>query len=83
MSNNLTPTKKIHHYTIKIDYLVPTTITYKIDAENEHEALKMVDKKPAAHYHMKQNLARKIKLKATIFQASTSIVRFTKTYRHI
>lgn len=82
MSDKITPIKKINQYTIKIDYLVPTTITYKIAAENEHEALKMVDKKPTSYYHMKQNLPRKIKLKAIIFQASTSIVKFTKTYRH-
>ena len=74
--------KTLKQYDIKIDYLVPTTVTYKVTAENEHEALKQVDKIPASRSHVKHNLQRKIKLKAKVFQAGTSIVRFTKTYRH-
>lgn len=69
-------------YDIKIDYLVPTTITYRVSAENEHEAMKAVDKIPASRSHVKHNLQRKIKLKAKVFQSGTSIVKFTKTYRH-
>ena len=34
----------LKQYDIKIDYLVPTTITYKVSAENEHEALKQIEK---------------------------------------
>ena len=70
-------------YDIKIDYLVPTTITYKVSAENEHEALKQVEKIPVSRSHIKHNLQRKIKIKAKVFQASTSIVKYTKTYRSI
>lgn len=81
MSDKITNTLKT--YDIKIEYLVPTTITYKVSAENEHEALKAIEKMPASRSHIKHNLQRKIKLKAKVFQSNTSIVKFSKTYRHI
>lgn len=73
----------IKQYSIKIEFLVPTTITYKVSAENEHEALKKIDKIPASQSHIRYNLQRKIKLKAVVYQGGTSMVKFTKTYRHL
>ncbi len=36
MADKIANTMK--QYDIKIDYLVPTIVTYKVTAENEHEA---------------------------------------------
>ncbi len=74
-------TPALKQYSIQIDYLVPTTITYKITAENEQEALKQIDKAPLSNNNVKHNLQRKIKLKAKVFQAGTSMVKLTKIYR--
>lgn len=77
----LIPEKK--WFDIKLEYLVPTTITYKISAVNEHEALKAAEKATISRTQVKHNLQRKIKLQAKVYQGSTSILKFSKTYRHI
>lgn len=70
-------------YDIKLDILVPTTITYRVSALNEQEALKEIDKSSARKLSIQQHLNRRIRLKATVYAQGTSMVKFSKTYRNI
>ena len=72
--------KKI--YTIRVEYLVPTTITYQVSALDEKEALREIDKISARKVSSHQNLVRKIKLKAVVYKAHSSTMMLSKTYRN-
>lgn len=75
--------KILKQFSVRIECLVPTTITYTVSAENEHEALKQIDKIPSSRSHVKHNLQRKVKLKAVVFNSGTNMVKLTKTYRSL
>lgn len=70
-------------YDVKVEFLIPTTITYRVTAANEEEALKEIEKFSARRISNQQHLQRKIKLKATVYQPNTSMVKLSKTYRNI
>lgn len=71
------PQKKF--YDIKLDAMVPCTITYRILADDEHDALTQMSKKhPTA---VKPNINLKRDIKATVYDAGSSIIRFAKTFR--
>jgi len=75
--------KPKQQFDVKLEILVPTTITYRVSATDEKEALKEVDKFSARKLSYKQNLNRKIKLKAIVYTPNSSMVKFSKTYRNI
>lgn len=75
--------QKKQFYDVKLEILVPTTITYRVEAINETEALKEVDKISAKKIATKQNLTRRIKIKATVYNVNTTMMRLSKTYRNI
>lgn len=70
-------------YDIKVELLVPTTITYRVVAEDEQEALKEIDKYSARKISTQHNFNRKIKLKATVYNYGTTMIKLSKTYRSI
>jgi hypothetical protein len=71
------------YYDVKVEFLIPTTITYRVSATNEHEALKEVEKISAQKKSQQQHLNRKIKLKATVYNPSSSMIKLSKIYRNI
>lgn len=69
-------------YDIKLDVLIPTTITYRINATSEQEAIRELEKQSApVKIALKYNTHKQIKLKATVYSAGTSMIKFSKVYR--
>ena len=66
-------------FDIKLECLVPCTLTYRIFAEDENAALLNIDKQ--APRDMKPNIRRKKNIKATVYDSGSSILRLTKAYR--
>jgi hypothetical protein len=78
MTNKLTqPVKQF--FDIKLEALIPTTLTYRVFAETEQEALELIKKK--APNGMKPNLSLKRLIKATVYTAGSSMVKLTKNYK--
>ena len=71
------PQKK--YYDVKLEALVPCTITYRVYADDEHDALTQIGKK--APTNVKPNVNLKRDIKATVYDAGSSIIRFAKTFR--
>lgn len=71
------------YYDVKVEFLIPTTITYRVSAANENEALKEIEKISARKMSQQQHLNRKIKLKATVYKPSSNMVKLSKNYRNI
>lgn len=70
---------KLDLYDIRLECLVPITLTYRVQAENQEKALAMVDKQ--MHNNMKPNLSKKIKLNAKVYRAGTVNLLNTKVYK--
>jgi hypothetical protein len=71
--------KQKKYYDIRLDALVPCTITYRVYADDEHDALNELKKK--APSSVKPNISQKRDIKAMIYDAGSSILRLTKTFR--
>jgi hypothetical protein len=69
------------NYTVKVECLVPTTITYTVLALNEQDALKEVDKVAARKVSIQHNVNRKIKLKVGVYTLNSSMLKLSKIYR--
>jgi|ERR1700722_11149863 len=67
------------HFDIKLECMVPCTVTYRILAMDEHDALIQMDKRPPTG--VKPNLSKKKNIKATIYDSGSSIIRFMKSFR--
>jgi hypothetical protein len=70
------PVKK--YFTVKIETLTPCTITYRIYAENEEDAITMT--KRATPTSVRPNISLKRLLKATVYDAGTSVVKLVKSF---
>lgn len=71
------PQKK--YYDIRLEALVPCTLTYRVFAYDEHSALEEIARKTPAN--VKPNVSLKRDIKATVYDAGTSIIRFAKSFR--
>jgi len=71
--------KEKKYYDIRLEALVPCTITYRIFADDEHDALAQMSKKSPSG--VRPNVAKKRDIKAVVYDAGSSIVRFAKTFR--
>lgn len=84
MSNSnqaLKPTPK--QFDVKVELLVPTTITYRVSALNEEDALKEVEKYSARKLSTQQHLHKKIKLKASVYIPGSNMIKLSRTYRSL
>lgn len=70
-------------YDVKLEVLMPTTITYRVMALDPQDAVKEIEKNYGMQTATKQDRMRKIKIKATVYQASTSMIKHTKNYRNM
>lgn len=70
------PEKK--YYNIVVEALVPTTLTYRVYAENEEEALKLINKQLPTN--VKPRVIQKKPLKATVYELGSLIVKLIKNY---
>lgn len=71
--------KQKSYFDVKVEALVPTTLTYRIYAEDEQDALAQIAKKPPNG--MKPNLLAKKLLKATVYVAGTTMIKLAKHFR--
>lgn len=71
--------KQKKYYDIKLEANVPCLITYRIYADDEHDALTQIGKK--APTSVKPNISQKRDIKALIYEAGSSILKLTKTFR--
>lgn len=67
------------YYDIKLECMVPAIITYRVLAENEQEALTQIDKRTPTG--VRPDISRKRNIKATVYDAGSSIIRFAKSFR--
>lgn len=81
----MTEKKILKPFQIKLEALVPTTITYTINAADEHEAIKELERNATLRpiSMPQQQLHRKIRLKATVYQGGTSMIKLSKNYRSL
>jgi hypothetical protein len=70
---------KKQFYDIKLEVLVPTTFTFRVEAENEDKAVENINKlKPK---NIKPDYNKKINLKASVYQAGTHMLKLTKVLK--
>lgn len=70
-------------FDVRVEFLIPATITYRVQAFDEKEALKEAEKPSARVSHKREQMNRRIKLKATVLLPSSSTVKLQKTYRSL
>lgn len=68
-------------FDVKIEVMVPMTITYRVTANSAQEALKEADKHSARKTATAQHMHRRIKLKATVYLPNSNMIKYTKTFR--
>jgi hypothetical protein len=73
------PVKVKKYYDIKLDAMVPCTITYRVFAFDEHEALTLLPR--AIPNNVKHNLHQKRNIKAIINDAGSSLIRLIKNFK--
>jgi len=64
------------YYTIKVETLLPATLSYRILAEDPEEALKLLKNQPPND--VKYKLIGRKELKLTIYDFGTNIIRLVK-----
>jgi hypothetical protein len=79
VKNKIDLPKQKSYYDIKVEALVPTTLIYKVLAEDERDALNQIANK--APNGMKPNLLMKRVIKATIYIAGTTMIKLVKHFR--
>lgn len=77
MTDKKQPQQK-KYFDVKVETLVPATITYRVFAENETEALKQIDKTNPTGF--KPRLAQKKLLKAAVYDAGSLMIKLTKVF---
>lgn len=71
--------KEKTYFDVKLEALVPCALTYRVYAFDEQEALLLVDKQPPTS--IKPNVQQKRKIKATVYNAGSSMIRFIKNFK--
>lgn len=71
-------TKQLKYYDVKIEVQLPATVIYKVLAESPEQALELANR--ASPVSVKYNLLRKKDLKATVYDAGTTMIRFLKNF---
>lgn len=74
MSDN----KQKKYYDVKVEAMLPATITYRVFAEDEQEAVNLIKK--TNPLSVKYNLNNKKQLKLAVYEAGTTLVRLAKNF---
>jgi hypothetical protein len=70
--------KQKQYFDIKAEVMLPATLTYRVFAFDEEDALKEMMKRPPND--LKPKLAAKKLLKATVYQAGTTLIKAIKNF---
>lgn len=73
---SLPPPKK--YYDVKLEVNLPATIHYRILASSPDEAVQMISR--SVPTSVKYSLPRRRDLKAIVYDAGTTLIRFTKIF---
>jgi hypothetical protein len=73
------PKKEPKYYDIKLECMVPCLVSYRVLAEDENDAIAQIEKR--APTGIKPNISKKRNIKATVYDAGSSIIRFAKSFR--
>lgn len=65
-------------FDIKLETFLPATLTYRVFAENEQDALKELKGKHPTN--IKYNIQQKRDIKATVYAAGTTLIKFIKNF---
>lgn len=68
------------YYDIKIECLLPSTITYRVYAEDPQQAAEMISKHQSP-IGVKYQLTKRRDLKLLVFDAGCSMLRWMKLYK--
>jgi hypothetical protein len=68
--------KEKHYYDVKVECMLPATVTYRILAEDPVQAAELI--KGQSPVGVKHRLAGKKDIKLTVYDASSSMIRFVK-----
>jgi hypothetical protein len=66
-------------FDIRLECMVPCIVQYRVFADDEQDALQQMDKKTPSS--VKPNILRKKNVKATIYDAGSSLIRYIKNFR--
>jgi hypothetical protein len=70
--------KQLRYYDVKVEVICPTTLTYRVYAETESDALELIKK--ISPTSIKPDINRKKLVKASVYDAGGSIIKHTKVY---
>lgn len=70
--------KTLKYYDVKLEATVPAVLTYRILADSPEQALELSER--ASPVGTKYTLARKRKIKATVYDAGTLMMRVVKNF---
>jgi hypothetical protein len=68
--------KEKHYYDVKVECMLPATVTYRVLAEDPIQATELI--KGQAPIGVKHRLAGKKDIKLTVYDASSSMIRYVK-----
>lgn len=78
MNKKDTPKQK-QYFEIKLEALVPTILIYRIYADDEQDAIAQMNKK--SPMSVRPNIIQKRDIKATVYDAGSSMIKFIKSFR--
>lgn len=64
------------YYDIRVETLIPATVSFRVLAEDEQKALLMIKNIPPRHINYQVNRRRDIKM--MVYEAGSSILKFIK-----
>jgi hypothetical protein len=70
--------KQKTYFDVKVEALCPCIITYRIYAEDEHDALDQIDKK--APTSIRPNIYKKRNIKAVVYNSGSSLIKLIRNY---
>lgn len=70
--------KEKKYFTVKVEAMVPATISYRVYAEDEESAIKLIDRQSPTHFQPKINAGKKIKI--MVYNSGSNIIRLVKNF---
>jgi hypothetical protein len=71
--------KEKSYYSITLEALVPTTLTYRIYAFDEHDAIEQINKNHPTG--IKPHINKKKDIKAVVYNFGSSMIKMIKNFR--
>lgn len=76
MDKNKSKAPELRYYDVKVETLLPTTLTYKVLAEDAYQAADLIKNKQPNSVHYRLHGRKDIKL--TVYEAGSTLIKFVK-----